>query len=339
MFAPLRTYRAYGLSLAANRQIPGLPTLSTNWSDERVDVQIYFEWIPRRLKEFLTSPQTLRYVSPYLDSAGRPALVVWLLADGAFYRFHYLEGVDYILSRDGARLWICWSKTVTEGDVLSYLLGPIMGFVLRVRGIVSLHASAVAINRRAVLFVGDAASGKSTTAMAMGRLGYPIISDDIVPIYENAGVTLAQPGYPRMRLRPASLRMLSELNSDLPPLPQAEGDKRLHFELKSGNYQFQSGPLPIGALYLLADRSSDSSAPRVEPVSQSDGIMGIVANTYVTRFLDKTMRARELEELSQLVKRVSVRKIFPHQEPSRLATLCKVILEDVNNFGTQAPAA
>jgi hypothetical protein len=323
-------YRAFGLCLGANRQIPGLlPLGARKTSDGRIDLHIQFEWIPRWLEAFLASPQTVRYVSPYLDEDGRPWLVVWLLAEGAFYRFHYAEDIDFVLSRDGTRLWIRWSKTVAEKDVLSYLLGPIMGFVLRVRGVVCLHASAVAVNRRAILFVGDWGAGKSTTAMAMGRLGYAILSDDIVPIYEEEGVSYAQPGYPRMRLRQPSLPMLSDLNPDLPPLPKVNGQSRLHFDLTSGGYQFQSAPLPIDSLYLLADRNVDPRAPRVESVSPLDGIMGLVANTYVTRFLDISMRAQELQALSHLVNQASVRKVHPHREPSRLAMLCKVILEDV----------
>ena len=332
-------YRAYGLSLIANRTIPGLLTLSAGRAPvERMDLQIWFERFPPWLKDILDSPQSLRYVSPYLDDDGQPALVVWLLADGAFYRLHYTEGIDYVLSRDGARLWVRWSNTVTEKDILSYLLGPVMGFVLRVRGIVSLHASAVAVNRRAVVFVGDVGAGKSTMAMAMGRLGYPIISDDIVPIYENAGVTYAHSGYPRMRLRQPSLPMLFDVNPELPRLPKVEGQDRLHFELTSGGYQFQSDPLPIGALYLLADRSADPHAPRVEPMSPLDGIMGIVANTYVTRFLDKSMRAQELQQLSRLVNQVTVRKVYPHRAPSRFAMLCKVILEDMSRHESNALA-
>jgi hypothetical protein len=322
-------YRAFGLSLAANRQIPGLVRLSAGRAPvERTDLQICFESVPPWLESILASPQTLRYVSPYRDDDGQPVLVVSLLAGGAFYRFHYTEGIDYVLSQDGSRLWIRWPETVAESDIFSYLLGPVMGFVLRVRGIVCLHASAVVINGRAVVFVGDIGAGKSTTAMAMGQLGYPIISDDIVPICEKAGVTYAHPGYPRMRLRQPSLSMLSDLNRDLPPLPKAEGEGRLHFELSSGGYQFQSDPLPIGALYLLAERNADPHAPRVGPVSPLDGIMGIVANTYVTRFLDASMRAKELQQLSQLVNQVTVRRLYPHLEGSRLAMLCKVILED-----------
>ena len=294
-----------------------------------LDLHIWFDWIPSWLNDILLSRHTARYVSPYFYDDGRPLLVVWLLANGSFYRFQYAEGIDYILSKDGTRLWIRWSSSVSERDIFSYLLGPVFGFVLRVRGVVCLHASAVAVNRRAVVFVGNAGAGKSTTAMAMGRLGYPIISDDIVPIYEDAGVTYAQPGHPRMRLRQPSLPMLSAVNPQLPPLPDVNGQERLHFELTSAGYQFQSEPLPIGALYLLTDGSTHQNAPRVEPVSTLDGIIGMVANTYVSRFLDKSMRAKELKELSQLVNQVAVRKVSPDREPSQLARLCRVILEDI----------
>ena len=332
------SYRAYGLSLIANRQIPCLLTLSADRTPvERIDLRIWFEWFPPWLERVLAASRTIRYVSPYLDNDGQPALVVWLLADGAFYCLHYAEGVDYVLSRDTTCLWIRWSKTVAERDILSYLLGPVMGFILRLRGTVCLHASAVAINRRAIVFVGDVGAGKSTMAMAMGRLGYPIISDDIVPIYENAGVTYAQPGYPRMRLRQSSLPMLFDVNPELPPLPKVEGQDRLHFELTSAGYQFQSNALPIGGLYLLAE-SADPDVPRVEPLSPLDGIIRIVANTYATRFLDKSMRAQELQELSQLVNRVAVNNVYRHREPSRLATLCEVILEDISASASKAVA-
>ena len=332
-------YRAYGLSVAANRQIPGLRPLSAPVkSVERIDLQICFEKIPSWLTGYLASTQTLRYVSPYLDDDGQPALFVWLLANGAFYRFHYREGIDYVLSRDGKQLWIRWSNTVAEKDIFSYLLGPVMGFVLRLRGVVCLHASAVAVDRQAIVFVGDAGMGKSTTAMAMGQLGYPIISDDIVPIFETGGVTYAHPGYPRMRLRQPSLPMLSDLNPELPPFPKVEGQGRLHFDLTSEGYRVQSDPLPIGALYLLADRSDDTRAPYVEPVSSLDGMIDMVANTYVTRFLDINMRSQELRELSHLANQVEVRKVHPHREPSHLGALCKVILQDLNKDALKAVA-
>jgi hypothetical protein len=295
---------------------------------ERVDLDISFGGKSPWQRDILASRHTPRYTSPYLNEDGQPSLRVWLVADGAFYRFHYGEGIDFVLSRDSGRLWICWPEAVSERDVLSYLLGPMMGCVLRLRGTVCLHASAVVLNERAVVFVGGLCAGKSTTAMAFGRLGHPIIADDVVPIFHSAGVTYAQPGYPRVRLRPPALPVLSDINLDLPPLPAPEGQRRLHFDLRSQGYKFQSYPLPVDVIYLLCERNAGTDGPRVESIRPTDAIMGLIANTYATRFLDKSMRAQEVKELSELVNRVPVRKIYPHRELSRLPALCEVVLED-----------
>ncbi len=331
--------QAYGLSLSSNRQIPGLSARSKeDCSGEAVDLRISFGRLPDWLDQRLESGQTCCYRSANCDEHGQPCLFIWLTADERFYRFHYAEGIDFILDRDGSRLWIRWLETVSEKDIFSYLLGPVMGFVLRVRGAVCLHASAILIKERAICFVGDAMAGKSTTAMALGRLGYPILTDDILPICEQDGVVFADPGYPRMRLRQRALPMLSALNPDRPPMPSPDGPGRLHFELPANGYRFHSERVPIGAVYLLGDRTHDQRAPYLESPSPVDGIMGIVGNTYITRFLDKTMRAEELRELSRLVNQAPVRRVHAHKDPSRLAALCNLILDDVSDHtSTSAP--
>jgi hypothetical protein len=304
-----------------------------------MDLQIWFDWIPSWLEDSLDSSKTIRYTSPYTDGPGQPGLVCWTSADGAFYDFHYPEGIHFIMSRDGNRLWIRSAATVSNRDVLSYLLGPIMGLVLRVRGVVCLHASAVAVKQCALVFVGGSRAGKSTTAMAMGRLGYPIMSDDIVPIYQNSRLIYAQPAYPRMRLRQSSLPALSNINPDLPALPQEAGNARLHLHLPSSGYSFQPDPLPIGAIYLLADRRDDSSPTCVKCSSPQESIMSVVANTYATNFLDTSMRTTELQELAHLINSVPVRKLHPHRDISNLDKLCKLILEDFNSDEPKAPVA
>ena len=75
-----------------------------------------------------------------------------------------------------------WADALTDADAASYLAGYVLAFVLRLRGSVPLHASAVAIDGRALLFVGDSWAGKSSTAAAFSILGYPVLADDIVRI-------------------------------------------------------------------------------------------------------------------------------------------------------------
>ena len=54
-----------------------------------------------------------------------------------------------------------------------------------------LHASAVHVNGKAVLFCGPSGAGKSTLAAALAQRGYPLVTDDL------CAITLA-PGAPPM---------------------------------------------------------------------------------------------------------------------------------------------
>ena len=88
---------------------------------------------------------------------------------------------------------IHWEEPLTYADAAVYLLGPVLGFVMRLRGIVPLHASAVMIGTGATVFVGDAGAGKSTTAGAFAALGYGVLSDDLLPLMDNRRSYLRAP--------------------------------------------------------------------------------------------------------------------------------------------------
>jgi hypothetical protein len=59
------------------------------------------------------------------------------------------------------------------------LMGRMMAYLLRQRGWLPLHASAVRIEGQAVLFLGASGSGKSTTAAAFHLRGHQVITDDV----------------------------------------------------------------------------------------------------------------------------------------------------------------
>ncbi|WP_445081173.1 hypothetical protein [Lactococcus sp. KTH0-1S] len=56
------------------------------------------------------------------------------------------------------------------------------------KGIVSLHASAIQMGNKVILFLGPKESGKSTTALALNRGGYPFVANDYIELLlENGG--------------------------------------------------------------------------------------------------------------------------------------------------------
>jgi hypothetical protein len=316
---------AYGLWLHVDRPIAGLAVLP---AAPRVDVRI-------SLGGRAPGPGAIWYVSPYRDEYGRSALTVWKLVDDAGFRLRYADGAEFVVDRDGGQVWAD-EAAMTPGDLASYLLGPILGFVLRLRGVACLHASAVAIDGQAVAFLGLPGAGKSTTAAALARQGHPVLSDDVAALAEEGGAFLVQPGYPRLRLWPESVRALSTAASPLPPLTLPEEGKRLHLDLTRSGYQFQRDPLPLAAVYLLDERRDDPLAPRVEVVATRDGLMALVGNTYASSLLDKGLRAREFALLSRLIARVPLRRISAHCDPARLSKLCDVIRDDVLSITRRA---
>jgi len=320
-------FSAFGLSLRANHLVPGLVARS---SGPPADSRIWLDTMPLspRMCDLL---EDVWYVGDQRDES-IPSLRVWRLAGGAYFRLLYGDGVEFIVSRDGGDVWVTWPDSSTLEDATTYLLGPVLGFVLRLRGITCLHASAVAVGDHAIALLGPAQAGKSTTAATFCGMGYPVLADDVVALTERDGV-LAQPAYPQLRLWPESVELLYGAADALPRLTPTWDKRALDLTQNGGGFQPQ--PLPLAAIYVLGERSSDPE-PRIEGLRGRESLMTLVANTYVGYLLDAAMREHEFESLGRLIASVPVRRIVPPADPARISRLCRHILTDCEALGCTA---
>jgi len=316
------SYTAFNLRFESDLPIPGL-TVSPH--TEAADVAVRLGAPPSWLGEVGDAAQQEYYVNPNCDTSGTPLLRVWLLGE-RYFRLRYADGTEFVLDRSGTRVWATWPSSLTLEDTATYLLGPVLGFILRLRGTVCLHASAVAVDGQAIALLGPAGAGKSTTAAAFAAYGYPILTDDIVGLSRENGTLLVQPSYPRLRLWPTSVEALYGRDDALPLLTPT-WDKR-YLDLTVADYKFQSTALPLRAIYILGPRQSGLDRPVVEPVSPADGFTSLVTNTYVNYLLDKRMRAVEFDVLSQAASRAVLRHLTPPDSLVSLRELCGAILED-----------
>ena len=159
----------YGLRLRANRAIPGLAVIRAT---RHVDVQVYLGSVPAGLHE---SPTKAHASGDFLDNddRGYPEAITWQSDHRGGYRLRYGDGTVFIVDAHGASIWAVWPRDLTLEDTAIYLLGPVLAFVLRLRGITCLHASAFCINGHAVALTGHSGAGKSTTAAAFAGRGAP----------------------------------------------------------------------------------------------------------------------------------------------------------------------
>lgn len=322
----------YGLQIQLNQKVPGL-SLSSD-SAGPIDLQIHFGFTPSWFQKEVT--RELWYVTPEHGPDAKPRLTVWNLA--GHYHLQYADGTQFLIENQGTQIWATWpSETLTVEDTATYLLGPIMGFVMLLRGFISLHASAVAVGNRAVAIVGPAGSGKSTTAAAFAERGYRILAEDVVTLRDLGAEFLVQPAYPSIRLWPSSVEALYGTDATLPKLTPT-WDK-CYLDLTQDKYEFGPDPLPLAAIYLLAERRDDPAVPFVQNLAPADGLMSLIANTYVTHLMDKKMRAQEFEFLNRVLNCVPLRQVTPHSDPARIDGLCQTILENFAAIDSGMPAS
>lgn len=313
----------YGLHVRLNQSVPGL--LLSNQQSVPPDVQIHFGNMPSWFQHESLN-RSLWYVKSEQQAGETPNLVVWKLA--GHYHLRYADGTEFLIDDAGKRVWATWpGATLTLEDTATYLLGPVMGFVLLLRGFISLHACAVAIGDRAVAIVGPAGAGKSTTAAAFAERGYRVLAEDVVTLRDRETEFLVQPGYPSIRLWPASVEALFGSADCLPKLTPT-WDK-CYLDLTQDKYAFEHDPLPLAGIFLLAERKDDPATPFVQEVAPAEALLSLIANTYATYLMDRQMRAREFELLQRVLHSVPVRRVTPHSDPARIDALCETILEHV----------
>jgi hypothetical protein len=306
------TYRLYGLRISAEFPIPGCA-----WDDSG-DADVSVARIPKKemcVRRPATEPL---YVSPTV-------LGVWGSLRGSL---HYVfgDGAEFVIESGGQRVIAAWPDEMPVEDALCYLKGPIFGGLLRLRGTVCLHASAILVHGRAIAIAGACGAGKSTTAAWCARSGGTVLTDDILPVRKTAGGISAVSGYPRVNLWPDSARRLFGSPDTLPRIAP-DWDKR-YWDLSTHPDLFARDAAPLRAVYVLSKTDGVSGCPQIEPVPPAQGVATLAAYTYANYLLDAPARLREFESLSQIVMQVPVRVISTPALDDCSKRVSEVILAD-----------
>ncbi|HKF25062.1 MAG TPA: hypothetical protein VKB24_03775 [Candidatus Acidoferrum sp.] len=308
-------YLAYGFVLRSSRPIAAFHSLVPDASRFDVDIQIGEapSWVTQALSLTAVPLETGRSRAP---RAGQFSLAE---RGPGFFELTYGDGTRFVVDREGARVWGQPGPSLTYEDTLVYLLGPVMGFVLRRRNCLALHASAVAFGKKAIAIAGPAGSGKSTTAAALALRGRPVLCEDICRIEENQ----IYPGYPRVCLWPDSVGFLYPSSDALPLI--VEGWEKRYLPLDGTSGRFADTRLPLAGIYLLGAREERRSAVEIRPMTPREAALELVQNTYMNWLIDRDQRAAEFDAICKLVTAVGCFRVAPSADPALLAELAERI--------------
>jgi hypothetical protein len=307
-------YLLYGLSAESDRPLPGLRAEPGTGAAEL--------WLSIGSHPVeLSSVSTPWYVAARATAEGEPTLTAFRGA-GGWLRLRYADATEFTLDAAGTRVGCTWRAPLTLEDACTYLLGPVCGLVLRLRGAACVHASAVAVSGGALLVCGPAGAGKSTTAAALAARGRKVLADDVAALDAAPGGVTVRAAYPHLRLWPDAVRSLYGHASALPPLTP-NWDKR-YLDLAEGDDAFHAGALPVAGIAVLGARDVED-APRLEPMRPTDAVLTLVANTYMGWLPDLAAQARDLALYARLAREVPVFRAVAHADPSRLDALCGLL--------------
>ena len=207
-----------------------------------------------------------------------------------------------------------------------FLLGQVFAMLLHQRGILVLHASAVAARGGAVLFLGPSGYGKSTSATLLQRAGFPVAADDVTPIRFDGEAAMLLPSFPQIKLWPATLRALGRDPASLPLLHPAY-DKRAH-RFPDG---FAEEALPVRRLYVLGK----ADVSRIDVMSAGEVVVDLLAQSYAVRMrlLGSAEAGRHFKQCSRLAASVPARQLLRTEQLDDLSRFSRLLIGDLGGDG------
>lgn len=219
--------------------------------------------------------------------------------------------VGRFLVRNGREMIVEPCPVAPDGDVRAYLLGSAMGALLQQRGLLPLHASAVAVGGRAVAFIAPAGSGKSTIAMHLQHRGHRVICDDICAVEVREGRARLRPGLRNLKLWRASLGAIARTPDGLEPVLIDMDKYRVPVDAPAGDCIFD-----LAAVVLLGW----SEEPAITPLPGAEAVSALVANTFRGQLVAPMGRqAAHWRQCLDLFNAVGVHRLVRPRSLDRLA--------------------
>ncbi len=231
-------YTTYGLFFQSDTELPGLRQALNAVAFGAISLATREK--PGWVLKAAELPSEVIHSIPAEPECADPEFLALEYANGYAFQLSYSDGAQFFVDGGGTRIWGICPPPLTIEDLATYLVGPVMGFVLRRRGVTPLHASAVCIGGLAAVISGPAAAGKSTTAAALALRGAPALCEDIAALEERRGQFYVQPGYPRVCLWPDAVEKLFGSQDALPNLTPTWEKKFLALDGERAKFEEQS---------------------------------------------------------------------------------------------------
>jgi energy-coupling factor transporter ATP-binding protein EcfA2 len=248
------------------------------------------------------------------------------LPDGRSYVRGWEMG-EVLVSADGRQITCHADSTAAPESFQVYLLGQALSFALLKLGFEPLHGTAVVVQRKAVVLLGDSGSGKSTLAAAFVEAGHPVLTDDVLVTHRMDGAVMAFPGPARLKLFP---RVAGRFAGDLSGAVRMNNDTP-KLVIPLGPASVCAEPVPVAAFYELVP---PSGAPGPQPVrigetTRRDAALVLVRSAFNQRFVNRSRLERQFHASAGLAEHIPLRQLSYPRLLSRLPDVVSAVVADM----------
>jgi hypothetical protein len=184
------------------------------------------------------------------------------------YLVRFPDEADFLIELPARRITGWPTRDCREDHFRSLYTNAILPIPGNHQGGLFLHGSAVSINGRAVAFLGQSRSGKTTLAGAFAKAGHPFLTEDVIDLARSAGEYQVQP-------KPSGLRLFSDSAAFLLGDVADWADEDEKRSVSGGSaLPFCDHATPIAALFVLGDDpTADFAIERLAPPSAVSQLM------------------------------------------------------------------
>jgi hypothetical protein len=234
----------------------------------------------------------------------------WLSPDGevaiefyrtqAGYMLRFPDRADFDI---GATLTCTPALDAPQELITALYYNQIIPMLESRKGRIVLHAAAIAAGGVALGFLGQSGRGKSTLAASFARAGHPFLTDDGLVLEPDGPGYQAKPSQPFIRLWPDSESAV--LNA-----PDSDDDEVKARVASSQQVPFQPSAIPLRAIYVLLDGSSDTV--RIERLKPAAALSAFLQHAFV---IDVEDRPRVKAHFNQMARLAEVAPCFTLDYP------------------------
>lgn len=284
-------YRLLGLELASEVALQGAPPavaevidVTLSWGEER-DVGMGFP---------AGEP-----VAEY-ETVDRRQYTVTRTPTGYTFRMH---GVcDFVIDAALQRV-VCHPTPGGPRELIPILVaGNLVSFLLSMRGRCVLHGSSVAVDGRALAFVGASGMGKSTLAAQMCAAGAELVTDDVLPLEVTGSVVEVVGRAGELRLRPKAVGVVDDFVAS--PGTRTTADHRLAVAALRSTAE----RMPLYAI-VIPNPTQGAGELVVDRLPNADSVFELVLYPRIVNWRDVTRLQHHFASVAEVAAAVPVYRV------------------------------